>query len=119
MDYAISAPKAKDGRTLDQLNPVETIPAACMAPLAVGTGSTRERIPTMCSFCVLRHGSSVQLWLAHCPSRAIFWTEWEKWWIDWAPYAKNWLLTTKNTIDGCVHAYSTHPQLPTGHDTLA
>ena len=58
-----------------------------------GQGASWERIPTMCGSCGLRHGSSMQMRLAHCPSWAIFWTEWEKWWNDWATYAKNWLLT--------------------------
>ena len=38
MDYAITATKTIDGRTLDQLDPVETLPAVDMAPLAVGPG---------------------------------------------------------------------------------
>ena len=38
MDYATTATKTNDRRTLDQLDPVETLPAVVMAPLAVGPG---------------------------------------------------------------------------------
>ena len=46
MHYLATATKTDNGRTLDQLDPVETLPAVDMAPLAmepcplVGTGST-------------------------------------------------------------------------------
>ena len=38
MDYAITATKTNDGRTLDKLDPVDTSPAVDMAPLVVGPG---------------------------------------------------------------------------------
>ena len=38
MDYASTAPKTNNTRTLDQLDPVGTLPAVHMSPLAVGLG---------------------------------------------------------------------------------
>ena len=34
----------------------------------------------------LRHGGSVQVRLALCPTWAVVWTEWRQWWNEWATY---------------------------------
>ena len=38
-------------------------------------------------------GASVQMRLAYCPTRSMFWTDWVTWWNDWSHHAQEWLRT--------------------------
>ena len=44
----------------------------------------------------LRHGGSVQVRLALCPTWAVLWTEWRQWWNEWATYTHTWLRTASD-----------------------
>ena len=95
MDYAITATKTNDGHTLDQLDPVETLPAVDMAPLAVGrgplvgTGSTLGAHPNRVRVLRLQARELTANAAGALPFLGNFWTEWEKWWNDWATCTKN------------------------------